>query len=58
MHVTYGADYSERELSPSELDRFNQYDIRFLIRYIGGLHPGRESGRPRQVALAGRPGAQ
>lgn len=35
MHVTYGADYSARELSPSELDRFHQYDIRFLIRYIG-----------------------
>jgi hypothetical protein len=32
---TYGADYSTRELSPSELDRFTEYDIRFLIRYIG-----------------------
>ena len=35
MTVTYGADYSARELSPSELDHFTQYDIRFLIRYIG-----------------------
>lgn len=35
MTVTYGADYSARELSPSELDQFTQYDIRFLIRYIG-----------------------
>jgi len=37
MAVTYtfGADYSARELSPSELDRFTEYDIRFLIRYIG-----------------------
>jgi hypothetical protein len=35
MKMTYGADYSARELSPAELDRFTQYDIRFLIRYIG-----------------------
>jgi hypothetical protein len=35
MAVVYGADYSARELSPAELDRFTQYDIRFLIRYIG-----------------------
>jgi hypothetical protein len=35
MKVTYGADYSAGELSPAELDRFGQYDIRFLIRYIG-----------------------
>lgn len=35
MAVVYGADYSARELSPSELDQFTQYDIRFLIRYIG-----------------------
>ena len=37
MAVTYtfGADYSTRELSPAELDRFTEYDIRFLIRYIG-----------------------
>ena len=35
MAVVYGADYSARELSPSELDRFTKYDIRFLIRYIG-----------------------
>jgi Domain of unknown function (DUF1906)/Putative peptidoglycan binding domain len=35
MAVVYGADYSARELSPSELDRFTQYEIRFLIRYIG-----------------------
>jgi hypothetical protein len=33
MTVTYGADYSARELSPSELDQFTQYDI--VIRYIG-----------------------
>jgi peptidoglycan hydrolase-like protein with peptidoglycan-binding domain len=35
MDVTYGADYSAGELSPAELDQFGQYDIRFLIRYIG-----------------------
>jgi glycoside hydrolase-like protein/putative peptidoglycan binding protein len=35
MNVTYGADYSARELSPAELDGFRQYDIRFLMRYIG-----------------------
>ncbi len=35
MNVTYGADYSASELSPSELDGFTDYDIRFLIRYIG-----------------------
>jgi Domain of unknown function (DUF1906) len=35
MDVTYGADYSASELSPSELDSFTDYDIRFLIRYIG-----------------------
>lgn len=35
MAVVYGADYSARELSPSDLDRFTTYDIRFLIRYIG-----------------------
>jgi hypothetical protein len=35
MTVTYGADYSARELSVSELDSFKEYDIRFLIRYIG-----------------------
>lgn len=35
MAVVYGADYSARELAPSELDRFTEYDIRFLIRYIG-----------------------
>lgn len=35
MSVVYGTDYSERELSPSELDHFHQYNIRFLIRYIG-----------------------
>jgi hypothetical protein len=35
MNVTYGADYSASELSPSELDSFTDYDIRFLIRYIG-----------------------
>jgi hypothetical protein len=29
MAVTYtfGADYSARDLSPSELDRFTEYDI-------------------------------
>ena len=35
MAVTFGTDYSKRELSPSELDQFTKYDIRFLIRYIG-----------------------
>lgn len=35
MPVTYGADYSASELTPSELDSFAGYDIRFLIRYIG-----------------------
>lgn len=35
MTVTYGADYSARELTPAELDAFTAYDIRFLIRYIG-----------------------
>lgn len=35
MTVTYGTDYSSRELSASELDSFRDYDIRFLIRYIG-----------------------
>lgn len=35
MTVSYGADYSARELSVSELDSFKDYDIRFLIRYIG-----------------------
>jgi len=35
MSVVYGTDYSARELSPSELDHFTQYNIRFLIRYIG-----------------------
>ncbi len=38
MAVTYGADYSAAELSPSELDAFKDYNIRFLIRYIG--YPG------------------
>ena len=35
MTVTYGADYSAHELPPSALDRCTQYNIRFLIRYIG-----------------------
>jgi Domain of unknown function (DUF1906) len=35
MNVTYGADYSSAELSPAELDSFTDYDIQFLIRYIG-----------------------
>ena len=35
MAVVYGADYSARELTPSDLDQFTEYDIRFLIRYIG-----------------------
>jgi hypothetical protein len=35
MNVTYGADYSASKLSPSELDSFTGYDLRFLIRYIG-----------------------
>jgi hypothetical protein len=35
MTVVYGADYSARELSPSELDQFTEYNIKFLIRYIG-----------------------
>jgi len=35
MAVVYGTDYSAGELSPSELNQFTQYDIRFLIRYIG-----------------------
>jgi hypothetical protein len=35
MAVTYGADYSSGELSASELNSFTEYDIRFLIRYIG-----------------------
>ena len=35
MKVSYGADYSAGELSPAELDQFTQYDLRFLIRYIG-----------------------
>jgi hypothetical protein len=35
MAIVYGTDYSAGELSPSELDQFTQYDIRFLIRYIG-----------------------
>lgn len=35
MTVTYGTDYSAGELSVSELDGFKDYDIRFLIRYIG-----------------------
>jgi hypothetical protein len=38
MSITYGTDYSAAELSPSELDAFKEYDIRFLIRYIG--YPG------------------
>jgi hypothetical protein len=33
--VTYGADYSGGELSPGDLDGFADYDLRFLIRYIG-----------------------
>jgi Putative peptidoglycan binding domain/Domain of unknown function (DUF1906) len=35
MKVDYGADYSAHELSPTDLDQFTQYDLRFLIRYIG-----------------------
>jgi hypothetical protein len=35
MAVTYGTDYSARELSPAELDHYTGYDIRFLIRYTG-----------------------
>lgn len=35
MIVTYGADYSAAELSPAELESFTQYELRFLIRYIG-----------------------
>lgn len=35
MTLIYGADYSARELSPSEVDQCKEYDIRFLIRYIG-----------------------
>jgi hypothetical protein len=36
--VTYGVDYSDHELTPSELDICPNYDIRFLMRYIG--YPG------------------
>jgi LmbE family N-acetylglucosaminyl deacetylase len=35
MDVVYGTDYSARELDPSELDEYTDYDIRFLVRYIG-----------------------
>lgn len=36
MSVVYGADYSQREFSPQELDAFKHvYDLRFLMRYIG-----------------------
>jgi hypothetical protein len=38
MNVTYGADYSANELSPAQLHSYTNYDIRFLIRYIG--YPG------------------
>ena len=33
--VWYGLDYSARELAPSELDGWHDYDVRFLLRYIG-----------------------
>lgn len=35
MSVFYGADYSAREFSPQELNGFSQYNIKFLMRYIG-----------------------
>jgi Domain of unknown function (DUF1906)/Putative peptidoglycan binding domain len=35
MKVIYGTDYSAGELSPAELDTFTDYDVRFLMRYIG-----------------------
>ena len=38
MNVTYGADYSAKELSPAQLHEYSRYDIQFLIRYIG--YPG------------------
>jgi len=38
MNVFYGADYSAREFSPQELNGFSQYNIKFLMRYIG--YPG------------------
>jgi hypothetical protein len=38
MNLTYGADYSDHELSPAQLQSVPHYDIRFLIRYIG--YPG------------------
>jgi hypothetical protein len=36
--VIFGADYSEREHTPEELDRVADYDLHFLIRYIGYPH--------------------
>ncbi len=61
MNVTYGADYSASELSPSELDDFTDYDIRFLIRYIGwpgnpkciSHYPGAYQAHVIQAAKAG-----
>jgi hypothetical protein len=38
MAVTFGADYSEHEHTPAELDRVPDYDLHFLIRYIGYPH--------------------
>lgn len=35
MSVVYGADYSAREFSPQELNAYTQYNIKFLMRYIG-----------------------
>ena len=35
MNLTYGADYSAKELSPAQLHSYTRYDLRFLIRYIG-----------------------
>jgi hypothetical protein len=56
MAVVYGTDYSARELSPSELDQLAQYDIRFLIRYIGWPDNPADGGWVQQIQQAtGRP---
>jgi hypothetical protein len=67
MAVTYGTDYSARELSPAELDNFSEYKLQFLIRYIGypdnpkciSHYPGayaRHTQRGRLVLLAAENG--
>jgi hypothetical protein len=51
VNVTYGANYSVLELSPSELDRFTGQEIRFLAPNMRAWKGRCSSSRPRPLPM-------